>query len=91
MLCASTFGDLRRGHNRGERAAVADAFGHGDDVGNDALRFESPEMRAGAAEAGLHFVGDANAARGADMFVSVLEIAVAEKRRSRRRPGSIRR
>ena len=26
--------------------AVADAFRHGDDVGNDALRFEAPEMRA---------------------------------------------
>ena len=33
-------------------------------------------MRAGAAEAGLHFVGDAHAARGAHVFVGVLEIAM---------------
>ena len=51
-------------------------FRHRDDVGNHALRFKAPEMRAGAAEAGLHFVGDAHAAGGADVFVSVLEIAV---------------
>ena len=37
---------------------------------------EAPEMRAGAAEAGLHFVGDAHAAGGAHVFVGVLEIAV---------------
>ena len=69
-------GDLRRGHDRGERAAVADAFRHGDDVGDDALRFEAPEMRAGAPEAGLHFVRDADAARGAHVFVGVLQITV---------------
>ena len=46
--------------------------------GIDALRFESPVMRAGAAEAGLHFIGDADAAGRAHMFVSVLEIAVGK-------------
>ena len=49
-----------------------------DDVGNHALRFEAPVMRAGAAEAGLHFVRDADAARGAHVFVGVLEIAVGK-------------
>ena len=84
-------GDLRRGHDRGERAAVADAFRHGDDVGNDALRFETPVMRAGAAEAGLHFIRDADAAGGAHVLVGVLESNRRETRRSRRRPGWIRR
>ena len=32
-------------------------------------------MRAGAAEARLDFIRDANTARGADVFVGVLEIA----------------
>ena len=63
---------MRRGDHRGERAAVADALGHRDDVGNHALRFEAPEMRARAAKAGLHFVGDAHAAGRADVFVDVL-------------------
>ena len=70
--------DLRRGDDRGERTAVADAFRHRDDVGNDALRFEAPVMRARAAEAGLHFIRDANAAGRAHVFVSVLEITVRE-------------
>ena len=35
-------------------------------------------MRAGAAEAGLHFIRDANSARRAHVFVSVLEITVRE-------------
>ncbi len=72
------FGDLRRRDDCGERAAVADAFGHGDDVRDDALGFEAPEMRAGAAEASLDFVGNGDAACGADVFVSVLEVAVRE-------------
>src|SRR5689334_18136866 len=33
-------------------------------------------MGAGASEPGLHFVGDTNATRRADVFVSVLEIMV---------------
>ena len=73
---AEHFGDLRGGDDRGERATVADAFGHGDDVRNDALGFEAPEVRAGAAESGLDFVSDSDAARGADVFVGVLEIAI---------------
>ena len=35
-------------------------------------------MRAGAAEAGLHFIGDADAAGGAHVFVGVLQIAIRE-------------
>ena len=70
--------DLRRGDDGGERRAVADALGHGDDVGNHALRFEAPVVRARAAEAGLHFIGDAHAAGGAHVLVGVLQIAVGE-------------
>src|SRR5690606_23159826 len=67
-------GDLRRGDNGGERSAIANAFSHRDDVRNDTLRFKSPEMRAGSAEASLHFIGNADAACRANVFVSVLEI-----------------
>src|SRR6185369_10938159 len=35
-------------------------------------------MSAGSAEAGLDFIGDTNAARGPDMFINMLEIAVRE-------------
>ena len=70
--------DLRRRHDRRQRTAVADALGHGDDVGNDALRFKSPIMRARAAEARLHFVRDAHAAGGADVFVGMFQIAVGK-------------
>ena len=71
-------GDFRRGDDRGEWSAVADALGQRDDVGDDALRLEAPEMRAGAAEAGLDFVGDAETAGGAHVFVGVLEVALGE-------------
>ena len=69
-------GDFRRRHDRRQRTAVADALGHSHDVGNNALRFKSPEMRAGAAKAGLHFVRDADAARRADVFISMFQITV---------------
>jgi hypothetical protein len=50
------------GDDGGEGEAVADGFGHDDDVGDDAVVLEAPEIRAGAAEAGLNFIGDADAA-----------------------------
>ena len=71
-------GDFRCGHDRGEWGAVADALGQRDDVGDNALRFEAPKMRAGAAAAGLNFVGDAETAGGAHVFVGVLEVALGE-------------
>ena len=49
----------------GEGAAVADAFGHGDDVGNDALELEGPEAPTHAAEADLDLVGNADPTGGA--------------------------
>ena len=82
--------DFRGGHNRGQRAAIANAFGHGDDVRNDVLVSKAPIVRAGAAEAGLHFVGDAKAAGRTRRVVGGFEIAVRERQRSRPRPGSIR-
>src|SRR5687767_1729489 len=68
--------DLRRGDDGRERTAIADPFGHGHNVRDDTLRFESPVMRAGAAEARLNFIRDANTAGGANVFVSVPQIAV---------------
>ena len=46
------------GDNGGQWEAIADAFGHDDDFGNDAMGFEAPEIVAGAAKAGLDLVDD---------------------------------
>ena len=63
MPLLKTVGDLAgRDHGR-QRMAVADRLAHGDDVGHHALRLEGPPMAADAAEADLHLVGDADAAR----------------------------
>src|SRR6516225_2004343 len=75
-LADERLGNLRSGDDRGERHAVADALGHRHDVGDHALRLESPEMRAGAAKTGLHLVRNAHAAGGADIFVRLLEITL---------------
>ncbi len=71
-------GDLGGGDDGGERAAVADALGHGHDVGDDALGFETPVVRAGAAKAGLHLVGHAETAGGAGVGVGALKVTVRE-------------
>lgn len=42
--------------------AGAQRLAHGDDVGHHAVPLEAPERVAGAAEAGLHFVGNEEAA-----------------------------
>ena len=55
-------GDLRRRHHGRQWQAVADALGHGHDLGHDAGALEAPVVVAGAGEAGLHLVGDADAA-----------------------------
>ena len=70
--------DFVGGDDGGQGATVADAFGHCDDVGDDTLRFEAPEMRAGSSEAGLNFVRDADPASGADVSVNVLEVSRRE-------------
>ena len=61
-----------------ERGAVSNAFGHRNDIGNDALRFEAPKMCAGAAKASLHFIRNAHAAGGANVFVSLFQIALGK-------------
>ena len=63
------FGDSGRGGHRAERRAVADALGHRDHVGHDVPVLKRPVVMAGAAEAALHFVGDAEAAVLADDVV----------------------
>jgi hypothetical protein len=70
-----TGGDFWSGDDCGERKSVADWFSEYDDIGNDALRFESPKVRAKAAEADLHFVRNAYSACGANVFVSFNEIS----------------
>src|SRR5205823_4334490 len=59
-------------------ATVADAFGHGHDVGNHALGLEPPEMCPGAAKPGLDLVGNADAAGSPDVLVNMIEIAVGK-------------
>jgi hypothetical protein len=68
------FGDGVGGDDGGEREAVADGFGHDDDVGDDTIILEAPEVGAGAAEAGLDFIGDADAAGVAGVGVGVGEV-----------------
>jgi len=62
-------GDFSSGDDGGERKSIADGFAEDDDVGNNLLRFETPEMRAEAAEADLDFVRDADTTRRAHVFV----------------------
>lgn len=66
------------GDHGGERGTVANTLGHDDDVGLDALGLESPESLTGAAEAGLDFVGNADAARRTDVFINFLQVAIGK-------------
>ena len=68
-------GDFRSGDDGSEREGISDGLAEHHDVGDDVLRFESPEVRAEAAEADLHFVGDADATGRADVLVGFGEIA----------------
>jgi len=68
------FGDGVGGDDGGEGEAVADGFGHDDDVGDDAIILEAPEVGAGAAEAGLNLIGDADTAGVAGVGVGVGEV-----------------
>ena len=67
-------GDLRRRDDGRQRGPVADALGQRDDVRNDAMRLEAPEVRAGPTKARLDFVGDAHATGGAHVGISVLQV-----------------
>ena len=71
-----------RGHNRGKRATISNTFGHGDNVRRDVLGFKSPEVCARSAKASLHFVSDAQATRGAHMFVRIFRIAIWQHHRA---------
>ena len=59
-------GDYRR-----EGETITYRFAEDDDVRNNILRFETPEVRAEAAEAYLDFVGDADTAGGVDTSVNI--------------------
>ena len=71
-----------RGHHRGKRATISNAFGHGDNVGRYALSFKSPEVRARSSKAGLHFIRDAQAASGAHVLVGIFQIAIWQHHRT---------
>src|SRR5271169_2303929 len=67
--------DFWASDNRGEGESISDWLAEDHNVRNNVLRFESPEVRAQAAETDLHFVGDADAARCADVLVGFGEIS----------------
>src|SRR5438552_329127 len=71
-------GNLWRSDDGAERAAVPDSFRHRDDVGNHALRFETPIMRASPPKPGLHFIGDADPTGVAHVLVSMFEITIGK-------------
>ena len=62
--------------HRAHRVAVADRLAHDDDIGDDVLGLEGPEVGARAAESRLHLVGDAHAARRADVSERLFEITL---------------
>ena len=49
-----SFGNSRGGDHSGQGIAVADALGHGDDVGHHAMAFETPEMLPSTTKSCLH-------------------------------------
>src|SRR6266403_5106243 len=49
-----------------------------DDVRDDARSFKAPKMCADAAVAGLHFIGNANAAGLAHSLIHLREIAIGK-------------
>ena len=67
-------GDLRSRHDGGQGQAVADALGHRHDLGRNTGALEAPVVVSGAGEAGLHLVGDADAAVGADDVVDLRQV-----------------
>mmetsp|Transcript_27549 Transcript_27549/g.70158 ORF Transcript_27549/g.70158 Transcript_27549/m.70158 type:complete len:243 (+) Transcript_27549:383-1111(+) len=71
-------GDLGRGHHSCQGQAVADALGHGHDVGGHALVLEAPVRGACAPEPGLHLVRDADASRLPDDLVHFRQVAVRQ-------------
>src|SRR6185503_16593155 len=67
-------GNLARGDDRAERIAIRNRFPQHDDVGDDALGFEGPEVRAEAPEARLHLIGNAHTAGAPHRGVRVCKV-----------------
>ena len=68
-------GDFGSGDHSRERERVRDGLAENNDVRDNTLRLESPEMRTKPAEADLHFVGNADCARSADVRVDFAQVA----------------
>src|SRR3989338_8945118 len=66
--------DLLPGDHHAEGMAVAGGFTEGDDVWHDAVALMAPQRGAGASKAGLHLVGDEEAASSADLAADELEV-----------------
>ena len=71
---AQAVGDLRAGDGGAEREAVGDPLGQHHDVRLDAEVLDGEHL-AGAAEAGLHLVGDEEDAVAVEDFLDALEVA----------------
>src|SRR5215813_6112369 len=67
-------GNFARGDDRRERKGIADGFAKDGNVWHDSLRFESPEMRAQAAEAHLYFIGDGDGASSAHQLIDLRQV-----------------
>ena len=76
---AQLLGDRAGGDDGADRDPVAGALGHRHDVGHDALLLEAPEVVAESSVAHLHLVGDAEAARGPDRRVRLLQVPVGQQ------------
>ena len=65
-------GDGGGGDNGSEGAAIADALGHSDDVGENAVILKPPEVFPSATKTSLDFIGDAKPPGRPDMSIDGL-------------------
>ncbi len=76
-------GDRSGGDHRGDRIPVPGGLRDGDDVRNNVLLFESPEMVTQTPVPHLHLVGDADAASFPNGPVHAFEVAVGKEHTAR--------
>ncbi len=82
VLCANLLkaaGNGGRGDHRRHWMPVAHRLANGDNVRNDVLRLEGPEVRAHSTKADLDLVGDAHAARLPHVLVHLLQVVLRQE------------
>ncbi len=75
---AKSLDDRALGDHRTQRIAVADRLTQGDEVGYDVMHLDTPEMRAAAREADLHFVCDNEPTGSPHLLHDPREIALGD-------------